>query len=134
MLARNSNFVSLKCCLHEIIYTQEAFTHLLLSNLQELRAGGQPPPLRASENQFPPQGFPGPSSQSGFPGVPSRLPPPTSVSATPAGGGLNNLDGPGVGATPRQGAPLRGAEPVGLGGNPPNQLNNLNQPPPQVCT
>ena len=97
-------------------------------------------PLRASsENQFPPHGFPGPSSQSGLSGFPSSCLPPSSVSATAVGsgggggGGLNNLDGPGLGASPRQPATFRPGDPMGLGGNPPNQLNDLNQPLPQVC-
>ena len=91
--------------------------------------GGQP--LRASENQFPPQGFPGPSSQTGGGGFGgSHVRPPPSLAT--AGGGLNNLDEPGVGASLRQPAPFRAGEPMGLGGNPPTQLNNLNQPLPQV--
>ena len=100
---------------------------------QDLRAGG--PPLRAStENQFPPHGFPGPSSQSGMGfGVGQARPgPPPPPGPATAGGGLNNLDGPGINVPPQQAGHFRAGEPMGPGGNPPNQLNNLNQPLPQV--
>ena len=88
--------------------------------------------MRASaENQFPPQGFPGPSSYSGYGGSGGHARPVPSTAT--AGGGLNNLDGPGIGGTPqRPVAPMRAMDPMGPGGNPPNQLNNLNQPPLQV--
>ena len=90
--------------------------------------------MRASaENQYPP--FPGPSSQSGVGfggGGHARPGPPPLSGPTTAGGGLNNLDGPGINVQPQQAGHFRAGEPMGPGGNPPNQLNNLNQPLLQV--